>query len=185
VYLESISHCEKVLQKLICGYGVDVKMRILSEFVQENSKIITVQIGLNEEIEVKRKKRSKNSNSYFWELLQKLCLEMNLDIIQEYRKRVKELGIFQTFELDTKNLATFEKLWGDRGLAWFTEKVEESGNKTIINAYYGSSSYNSKQMSKLIDNLVQDCRSVGIQTLEDLEIEELIRSEYDRSTIRT
>lgn len=160
-------------------------MRILSEFIQEDTKIITVQIGLNEEIEVKRKKRSKNANSYFWTLLQQLCLELNLDVIQEYRKRIKELGIFQTFELDTKNVPTFEFLWGDRGLAWFTEKVEEIGNKTIINAYYGSSSFNSKQMSKLIDNLVQDCRTVGIQTLEDIEIEELIRREYDGDRIRT
>ena len=154
-------------------------MRILSEFVQENSKIITIQRGLDEEIEVKRKKRSKNANSYFWKLLQELCFELNLDVIQEYRKRVKELGIFQTFELDTKNLATFEFLWNKNGIGWFTEKVEENEEKAIINAYYGSSSYNSKQMSKLIDNLVQDCRSVGIQTLEDIEIEELIRSEYE------
>lgn len=155
-------------------------MRILSEFIQEDSKILTIQIGLNEEIEVKRKKRSKNSNSYFWELLQQLCLEMNLDVIQEYRKRVKELGIFKQWELDTINVPTFEKLWQDRGIAWFTEKVEEIGNKTIINAYYGSSSYNSKQMSKLIDNLVQDCKQIGIQTLDEIEIEELIKKDqYD------
>ena len=155
-------------------------MRILSEFIQEDSKILTVQIGLNEEIEVKRKKRSKNSNSYFWELLQQLCLEMNLDVIQEYKKRVKELGIFKQWELDAINVPTFEKIWQDRGIAWFTEKVEEIGNKTIINAYYGSSSYNSKQMSKLIDNLVQDCKQIGIPTLEDVEIEELIKKDqYD------
>lgn len=154
-------------------------MRILSEFIQEDSKILTIQIGLNEEIEVKRKKRSKNANSYFWELLQKLCFEMNVDLIEEYRKRVKELGICQTFELDNKNLATFEHLWNERGIAWFTEKVEQWANKTIINAYYGSSSYNSKQFSKLLDNLVQDCREVGIQTLDDLEINELIRREYE------
>lgn len=155
-------------------------MRILSEFIQEDSKILTIQIGLNEEIEVKRKKRSKNSNSYFWELLQQLCLEMNLDVIQEYKKRVKELGIFKQWELDTINVPTFEKLWQDRGIAWFTEKVEEIGNKTIINAYYGSSSYNSKQMSKLIDNLVQDCKQIGIPTLDEIEIEELIKKDqYD------
>ena len=160
-------------------------MRILSEFIQENTKILTVQIGLNEELEVKRKKRSKNANSYFWELLQKLCFELNLDLIQEYRKRVKELGICQTFVLDTKNLATFERLWTDRGYAWFIEKVEENGDKTTINAYYGSSSYNSKQMSRLIDNLVQDCKTVGIQTLDEREIEDLIRREYDGDSIRT
>ena len=154
-------------------------MRILSEFIQEDSKILTIQIGLNEEIEVKRKKRSKNANSYFWELLQKLCFEMNVDLIEEYRKRVKELGICQTFELDNKNVPTFVHLWNERGIAWFTEKVEQGANKTIINAYYGSSSYNSKQFSKLLDNLVQDCREVGIQTLDDLEINELIRREYE------
>lgn len=156
-------------------------MRILSEFIQGDTKILTIQIGKNEEIEVKRKKRSKNSNALFWEYLQKLCEELNLDVIQEYRKRVKELGIFQTFELDTKNLPTFEHLWNERGLGWFIEKVDENALKTLINAYYGSSSYNSKQMSRLIDNLMQDCRSVDIQTPEDLEIEELIRREYGKN----
>lgn len=156
-------------------------LRILSEFINEDSKILTIQIDKNEEIEVRRKKRSKNANSYFWELLQKLCEEMNIDVIQEYKKRVKDLGVFKQWELDTTNVPTFIHLWEDRGIAWFVEKVEEIGTKTVLNAYYGSSSYNSKQFSRLLDNLVQDCKSVGIQTLEDTEIEELIRSEYGRN----
>ena len=49
-------------------------MRILSEFIQFDTKIITVQIDKNEELYTKKKKRSKNSNSYFWELLQQLCI---------------------------------------------------------------------------------------------------------------
>ena len=153
-------------------------MRILSEFINEDSKILTIQVGLNEEVEVKKRKRSSSANAMFWELLQQLCYELNLDVIQEYRKRVKELGIFKQWELNTEDVPTFVKVWEDRGIAWFTEIVEEIGSKTIINAYYGSSSYNSKQFSKLLDNLVQDCKEVGIQTLDDLEIEELIRREY-------
>ena len=156
-------------------------MTILSEFILDDKKVLTIQINKDEEIVVKRKKRSKKANAYFWELLQQLCEEMNLDVIKEYRSRVKELGIFKQWELDNENVPTFEHLWFDRGIAWFTEKVEEIGNKTIINAYYGSSSYNSKQMSRLIDNLVQDCRSVGIKTLEDIEIEEMIRREYGKN----
>lgn len=156
-------------------------MKILSEYIVDNRKIITIEINKNEEVFVKKKKRSNSSNSLFWSYLQKLCEELNLDVIQEYRKRVKELSIFQTFELDTKNVPTFEHLWSHNGIAYFTEKVQENGNKTLINAYYGSSSYNSKQMSKLIDGLMQDCRSVGIQTPEDLEIEELIRREYGKN----
>lgn len=154
-------------------------MKILSEFIYEDKKILTIELNKGEEIEVKRRKRSKNSNSYFWTLLQQLCEELNLDVIQEYKDRVKALGIFRQWEIDSKNVPTFVKMWTDKGIAWFCEIVEEIGNKTIINAYYGSSSYNSKQMSVLIDNLVQDCNSVGIQTMSDEEIKELIRSEYD------
>ena len=154
-------------------------MKILSEFVYENKKILTIELKKGEEIEVKRKKRSKNANSYFWTLLQQLCEELNLDVIQEYKNRVKDLGIFRQWEIDTKNVPTFIETWSNNGIAWFCEIVEEIGDKTIINSYYGSSSYNSKQMSTLIDNLVQDCNSVGIQTMSDEEIKELIRSEYD------
>ena len=32
-------------------------------------------------------------------------------------------------------------------------------------AYHGSSVYDTKQMSRLIDNLVQDCKEIGIETL--------------------
>ena len=153
-------------------------MRILSEFVQEDTKILTIQVNRDEEVYVKKKKRSKNANAYFWEMLQQLCEVMNLDVIKEYRKRVKELGIFRQWSIETKNVPTFIQMWESKGIAWFTEKVEEAGNETIINAYYGSSSYNSTQFSRLLDNLIQDCKAVGVQTLEDIEIEELIRSEY-------
>lgn len=159
-------------------------MRILSEFIQEDTKILTIQIGKNEEVTVKRKKRSNNANSYFWELLTQLCEEMNLNVIEEYKKRIKELGICRQWELEKENVSTFVRMWEDKGIAWFTEIVEEIGDKVILNAYYGSSSYNSKQMSRLLDNLVQDCKSVGIQTLDSLEIENL-RSEYDKCRIES
>lgn len=160
-------------------------MKVLSEYIINDKRIITIEIDKDQEIEVKRKKRSKNANSYYWTLLQQLCQEMNLDVIQEYRRRVKELGIFRQWEIDTENVSTFETMWCKTGVAWFTEKVEEIGEKTIINAYYGSSSYNSKQFSRLLDNLVQDCRSVGVKTLEDIELEELIRSEYGNDRIKS
>ena len=34
-----------------------------------------------------------------------------------------------------------------------------------VTLYYGSSTYDTKQMSRLIDNIVQDCQAVGIETL--------------------
>lgn len=150
-------------------------MRILSEFIQEDTKILTIQINKNEEIQVKKKKRSKDQNAYFWELLQQLCEEMNLNVIDEYRKRVKELGICRQWKIANENVPTFVKMWEDRGIAWFVEQIEVDGEETLLNAYYGSSSYSTSQMKRLLDNLIQDCKEVGIQTLDELEIEALRR----------
>ncbi len=135
---------------------------------------------LSIEIKKYRKPRSLDANKYFWKLLQEVCDYKDIDTIEDYKRRVKELGIFKQFKIMTQDVKTFEKLWTDRGIAWFCEIVDTTyiGDTEfkIINAYYGSSSYNSKQMSRLIDNLVQDCKAVGIETKPQAEINSLLES---------
>lgn len=124
-----------------------------------------------------KEKRSNKANKYFWELLGQLCLEMGLDTIEEYKKRVRQLGVFRYWEIDKDNVATFNKMWSDNGIAWFTDVVDIAENGKIgINAYYGSSSYNTKQMAKLIDGVVQDCKSIGIETETPENIKSLLQS---------
>jgi len=135
---------------------------------------------LSVEIKKYRKSRSLDANKYFWKLLQEICEATNLDTIEDYKRRVKELGIFRQFKIMAQDVKTFEKIWTERGIAWFceiadTEYIANTEFK-IINAYYGSSSYNTKQMSRLIDNLVQDCKAVGIETKTPAEIKALLES---------
>ena len=135
---------------------------------------------LSIEIKKYRKKRSLDANAYFWKLLQEVCEKQDIDTIEDYKRRVKELGIFKQFKLMTQDVKTFEKIWTDRGIAWFCEIVDTeymyNTEFKIINAYYGSSSFNTKQMSRLIDNLVQDCKAVGIETKSKEEITSLLNS---------
>ena len=135
---------------------------------------------LDIEIKKYRKKRSLDANAYFWVLLQEICEERNLNTIEDYKRRVKELGIFRQFKIMTDQVKTFKKVWEDKGIAWFCEEcdTEYIGDVEfkIINAYYGSSSYDTKQMSRLIDNLVQDCKAVGIETKSEEEIKSLLES---------
>ena len=46
----------------------------------------------------------------------------------------------------------------------------------ILHLYYGSSSFDKKQMSRLIDGVVQDCQAVGIETKTEAEIKSLLES---------
>ncbi len=135
---------------------------------------------LNIELKKYRQKRSLDANKYFWKLLQEICELAEIDTIEEYKRRVKELGIFRRFRIESDNVKTFEKMWNAQGIAWFCEifDTEIIGDKEfkIINAYYGSSSFNSKQMSRLIDGVVQDCKEYGIETKSQAEIDSLIES---------
>lgn len=147
------------------------ELSIVEELKNENK--------LNIELKKYRKPRSLDANKYFWKLLQEVCDYKDIDTIADYKRRVKELGIFKQFKIMTQDVKTFEKIWTDRGIAWFCEIVDTTyiGDTEfkIINAYYGSSSYNSKQMSRLIDNLVQDCKAVGIETKPQAEIDSLLK----------
>ena len=151
------------------------QLDIVEELKNENK--------LNVEIKKHREKRSLDANAYFWKLLQELCELTEIDTTREYKRRIKELGIFRRFRIEKDNIKTFEKMWTAQGIAWFcevadTEYVGDIEFK-IINAYYGSSSYNSKQMSRLIDGVVQDCKIYGIETKPQQEIDSLLK-EWDK-----
>lgn len=151
------------------------QLDIVEELKKENK--------LNIEVKKYRKKRSLNANSYFWQLLQELCELVELDTIKEYKRRVKELGIFRQFKIETENIKTFEKMWTRQGIAWFCEIADTTyiGDTEfkIINAYYGSSSFNSKQMARLIDGVVQDCKVYNIEIKPQEEINSLLK-EWDK-----
>lgn len=138
---------------------------------------------LDIEIKVHVEKRSGKSNRYFWELLGQACEKKHIDKLEEYKRRVKELGIFRVSRIPTEDFETLKKTWENWGEAWFCEvgDTEIIGDMEfkIVFLYYGSSSFNKKQMSRLIDNLVQDCKAIGIETKSQEEIDSMLK-EYDK-----
>lgn len=52
------------------------------------------------------------------------------------------------------------------GIGWVCEEIGKSKIEgyTNVKAYYGSSTYNSKEMARLIDSIVEDCKLQGIPT---------------------
>ena len=56
--------------------------------------------------------------------------------------------------------------WEHNGLGWLTDTMPSKlPGCTNVVLYYGSSTYDTAQMSRLIDLIVQDCREQGIETL--------------------
>lgn len=128
------------------------------------------------EITEHKNKRSLNANSYAWSLLTQLSQNMNIPKEELYKRYVKELNFYKEVELNNEAYQIFKKGWEHNGIAWMCEKVDQSR----VHAYYGSSVYNTKQMSQLIDNIVQDCKQVGIEVLEDKKIQSLLKDWENR-----
>ena len=129
-----------------------------------------------------REKRSLDANAYCWVLCTKLAEKLSDEKVKYtkediYRNAVKELGIYKDFEnLKPTDAKTLQIAWKKLGTGWLTEQVDfmPDGENVIVRCYYGSSTYNTKQMSRLIDNLVQDCEAVGVSTKTPDEIANML-----------
>lgn len=129
------------------------------------------------EVEVKRwrKRRSLDANAYFWALCGKLAEATGQPREAIYREAIRNIG--GNCETVCVLEAAAEKLrqgWEHNGLGWVTDTLPSKlpGCVNVL-LYYGSSTYDTAQMSRLIDNIVQDCRAVGVETLTPEELARL------------
>lgn len=126
------------------------------------------------EIKEHKPKRSLNANAYAWTLLGKIADVIGNTKEEVYKEYIKNKGIYRIITIDEKAAPTFIKVWEDRGLGWLCERSETkiAGLVDVI-AYYGTSSYNTKQMAGFIDYIVQEAKELDIETLTPDEIERL------------
>lgn len=114
-----------------------------------------------------RGKRSLSQNDYLWVLLDKLAQKVNLCKEEVYKSYVKDYGVFEILPIRNEAVNSFISKWGKNGLGWFCEDLGESklNGYTKLIAYYGSSTYNTQEMTRLINAVVCDCREYGINTI--------------------
>lgn len=129
---------------------------------------------LNIDITEYRKARSLDANAYMWVLLEQLAEALKTTAIDLYKKYVHEVGVYKDFEMREEVSKTFIHLWQEKGIAWLIDKLDSVGGNVTLRAFYGSSVYNTKQMSRLIESVVEDCKHAGIPTLSDIELKSLI-----------
>lgn len=120
------------------------------------------------EVKEHRQKRSLDANAYAWVLINKLADAMRLPPTEIYRQAIQNVGgNYEVIPVKEGAAEHFKKIWEAKGLGW---PCVDMGKSKIdgyrnLRAYYGSSTYDTRQMSQLIDNLVQDCKALDIETM--------------------
>lgn len=120
------------------------------------------------EVKEHRKKRSLDANAYCWVLINKLAEVMRIPPVDVYRQAIQGIGgNYEILPVKEEAAGHFKQVWEAQGLGWPCVDMGKSkiaGYRNLM-AYYGSSTYDTRQMSQLIDNLVQDCKALDIETM--------------------
>lgn len=123
-----------------------------------------------------KQKRSLDANAYCWTLIGKLAEKLNIPRTDIYRQAIKEIGgNSDTVCIQDKAVASLCDGWERNGIGWQTDtmpsKIEGCTNVVL---YYGSSTYDTAQMSRLINNIVEECNLQGIETKSKEELDSLL-----------
>ena len=124
-----------------------------------------------------RKKRSLDANSYFWALVGKLAAKTQQNKTDIYRQLIREIGDnFEILPIRNDAVQTFISNWEHGRLGWVCDIVGASKimGYTNVCVYYGSSTYDSKQMSDLINSVIVECKEQGIQTATPAEVDNML-----------
>ena len=121
------------------------------------------------------KRRSLDANAYCWTLIDKIAAKTGSLKTEVYREAIRDIpGVSYIGCYPNDKVEGVRKCWGRNGLGWFTETMPSKleGCTNII-LYYGSSEYDTWQMGKLIDRIVEECKGLGIETLPPEQIKSL------------
>ena len=124
-----------------------------------------------------RNKRSLDANGYAWVLMDKIAARMHIDKVEVYREAIKNIGgVSETVCVQDKAVDRLRQGWEQNGIGWQTDTMPSKlkGCTNVI-LYYGSSTYDTQQMSLLIDHIVQDAKALGIETMTPAELEALTK----------
>lgn len=121
----------------------------------------------------KRRHRSLDANAYCWALLDKLSAKLGVPAKEIYRQIIPDVGgncYIYPVRQDAKE--HWVRIWESNGDGWVCEDMGDSKLEGYVNIrnYYGSSRYDTQQMSRLIDLVVQECKQLGIETATPREL---------------
>jgi hypothetical protein len=139
-------------------------LRALEQFKED--KELTIQI------KEYHQKRTLSQNAYMWKLLEEIGKKLQLSKEQVYKNYIKDYGLNEIMPLRNDAVERFNQTWCKNGIGWFTEILGKSklNGYTNIIAYYGSSTYNTQEMARILDAVINDCEELDIPTMTLSEV---------------
>ena len=124
-----------------------------------------------------QKHRSMEANRYAWALIDQIAAKMHEKKSKVYRNAIREIGgVSRDMLMKADAVVPFREIWEKQGLGNQIEIVDEEIETgwCSVRVYFGSSTYDTAQMSLLLDSLIQDAEALGIPTITPAEEERML-----------
>ena len=134
----------------------------------------------------KQERRDLDANAMYWALCGKLAKAMGEPPECIYRRHIKDIGNYELLCMHTHAVASFGQKWTSNHIGRFIEtRASKINGCTTVLAYYGSSDFDKRQMSQLIDNCIQDCKNAGVETAAGVELSGAVYRLSDGAGVKT
>ena len=132
---------------------------------------------LNLELKQWREKRTLTANAYAWCLIDKIAAKRRMSKVEVYRNAIRDIGgVSNLVCIQNRAVEELKTTWSAFGIGWQAEELDSNiPGWTNVLLYKGSSVYDREQMAALIDSLVQDAKSIGIETKPQEDIDSLLQ----------
>lgn len=121
--------------------------------------------------------RSLSANNYAWVLIDQIAEITGKTTTEVYQNAIREIGgISDYYGVREEAIDAFCDLWVGDHLGRQVIVIPGSTKPGWVNvrAYKGSSDFDTAQMARLIDSLIQDAENLGIPTISDKEVERMV-----------
>ena len=128
------------------------------------------------------KKRSLDANGYLWLILRQMAEKLKTTDKEIYREMIRRVGQVTILPVKDEAIETFVKRWEANGDGWQVDVIGACKNTegySNLRCYYGSSVYDTKEFSVLLDEVITEAKELGIDTATPDEIERM-KQEYER-----
>lgn len=147
------------------------------ESVYELARQLEEVKGKDIDIEVKRhrEKRSLDSNAYAWVLMGKIAKKLGISAEEVYKEQISYMNNYDIVPIKNEAVERFIRNWRQQGIGWLCEMIGASKHQgyTNLKCHYGSSVFDSKEMSDFIDRIIMDAKDLGIETATPDEVERM------------
>ena len=107
-------------------------------------------------------KRSLSANGLMWLCLGQIAVALKTDKWDVYLTMLKRYGRYTYIAVREHAVEALKKQWRECEVVG---EVEVNGQKAVqVLCYYGSSTYNSKEFSRLLDGIISEMQEMGLPT---------------------